>query len=44
MTPFEALYGRRCRILVCWDFIGQEGLLGLDIVQQTMDKIQIIKK
>ncbi|KAI3675352.1 hypothetical protein L1987_84941 [Smallanthus sonchifolius] len=26
MPPFEALYGRKCRTLVCWGEIGQREL------------------
>ena len=28
MSPFEALYGRKCRSPVCWDDIGEQKLLG----------------
>jgi len=44
MAPFEALYGRRCRTLLCWSEVGDGQLLGPDLVQQTTEKIQIIKK
>ena len=44
MAPFEALYGRRCRTPVCWDDVGERKLLGPDIVLQTTDKIQLIRK
>ena len=42
-TPYKALYGRKCRSPICWDDIGERRLLGPKIVQQTMDKIQVIK-
>ena len=32
MTPFKALYGRRCRSLVCWDDVGEKKLLGPELV------------
>ncbi|KAA0048216.1 ty3-gypsy retrotransposon protein [Cucumis melo var. makuwa] len=35
MTPFESLYGRCCRSLVCWGEIGERRLLGLKLVQTT---------
>jgi len=35
MTPFEALYGRRCRTLLCWYESGESVLLGLGVVQET---------
>ncbi|RVW73048.1 putative mitochondrial protein [Vitis vinifera] len=39
MTPFEALYGRRCRSLVCWDDVGEKKLLGPELVQLTIEKL-----
>ena len=32
MTPFEALYGRKCRTLVCWDEVGERRLVGPELV------------
>ena len=26
MAPYEALYGRKCRTLVCWDEVGERKL------------------
>ena len=43
MAPFEALYGRKCRTLVCWDEVGEGRLIGPELVQITLDKIQIIR-
>ena len=43
-APYEALYGRKCRFPLCWDDVGQRRLLGPEIVQQTIDKIQVIKE
>ena len=43
-TPYEALYGRKCRSPICWDDVGERRLLGPEIVQQTVDKIQVIKE
>ena len=42
MAPFEALYGRKCRTPVCWDKVGDRRLIGLELVQITLDKIQIV--
>ena len=42
MTPYEALYGRKCRSLICWNDVGERKLLGLDLVQVTTEKIQLI--
>ena len=44
MAPYEALYGRKCRSPICWDEIGEKKLLGPELVQKTIDKIQIIRE
>ncbi|KAL0417133.1 UNVERIFIED_CONTAM: Transposon Tf2-11 polyprotein [Sesamum latifolium] len=44
MAPYEALYGRRCRSPVCWDIEGLQQLEGPELVQETVKKIQIVKK
>ena len=43
MAPYEALYGRKCRSPLYWDREGIEILEGPEIVQMTVDKIDIIK-
>ena len=35
MAPFEALYGRKCRNLVCWVEVGERRLVGPELVQIT---------
>ena len=32
MTPFEALYGRKCRTPVCWDEGGERRQVGSELV------------
>ena len=44
MSPFKALYGRRCRSLVCWDDVGEKKLLGPELVQLTVEKVSLIKE
>ena len=44
MAPYEALYGRPCRSLSCWVEDGERGLLGPEIVQETSEKIKLIKE
>jgi hypothetical protein len=45
MTSYEALYGRKCRSSpLYWDEVGERQLLGPEIVQDTKDKIVIIRK
>nr|GEV20943.1 putative reverse transcriptase domain-containing protein [Tanacetum cinerariifolium] len=43
-TPFEALYGRKCRTPIAWAELREGKLLGPDIVQETTEKIVLIKK
>ncbi|KAA0032401.1 retrotransposon protein, putative, Ty3-gypsy subclass [Cucumis melo var. makuwa] len=43
MTSFEALYGRSCRSPVCWREVGEQRLLGLELVQNTNAAIQKIR-
>ncbi|KAK4389735.1 Retrovirus-related Pol polyprotein from transposon.6 [Sesamum angolense] len=44
MTPYAALYGRKCRDLICWDIEGLRQLEGPELVQQMVDKIPTVKK
>ncbi|RVW23655.1 hypothetical protein CK203_093952 [Vitis vinifera] len=44
MTPFEALYDKRCRSPICWDDVGKKNLLGPELVQLTVEKVSLIKK
>ncbi|GJS19070.1 putative reverse transcriptase domain-containing protein [Tanacetum coccineum] len=41
---FEALYGQKCRSPVCWAEDGEVQLTGLEIVQETTEKIIQIKQ
>ncbi|XP_060216472.1 uncharacterized protein LOC132643955 [Lycium barbarum] len=43
MPPYEALYGRKCRTPLCWNEVGERKLVGPEIVQQTEDKVKVIK-
>ncbi|GJW95744.1 putative reverse transcriptase domain-containing protein [Tanacetum coccineum] len=43
-APFEALYGQKCRSLVCWAEVGEVQLTGPEIVQETIEKIIQIKQ
>ena len=43
MAPFKALYGRKCRTLVCWDEVGERRLIGKELVHITLDKILIVR-
>nr|GEU67566.1 reverse transcriptase domain-containing protein [Tanacetum cinerariifolium] len=42
--PFEALYGRKCMSHVLWAEIRESTLTGLELVQETTDKVVFVKE
>ncbi|GJS80183.1 putative reverse transcriptase domain-containing protein [Tanacetum coccineum] len=44
VAPYEALYGRKCRSLVCWAEVGEAQLTGPELIQETTEKIVLIKQ
>ncbi|GJT25083.1 putative reverse transcriptase domain-containing protein [Tanacetum coccineum] len=42
-APYEALYGRKCRSLVCWSEVGDSQLTGPELICDTTEKIIHIK-
>ncbi|GJS57009.1 putative reverse transcriptase domain-containing protein [Tanacetum coccineum] len=43
-APFEALYGRKCRSPVLWAEIRESSLIRPELVQETTDKVVLIKE
>ncbi|GJZ31892.1 reverse transcriptase domain-containing protein [Tanacetum coccineum] len=43
-APFEALYGTKCRSPVLWAEVGEGSLIRPELVQETTDKVVIIKE
>ncbi|GJX28659.1 homeodomain-like protein [Tanacetum coccineum] len=43
-VPFKALYGRKCRSPVLWAEIRENRLIGPEMVQETTDKVVLIKE
>ncbi|GKD33687.1 putative reverse transcriptase domain-containing protein [Tanacetum coccineum] len=43
VSPFEALYGRKCRSPICWDEVRDSQLTVLEIIHETTEKIIQIK-
>ena len=39
MTPYEALYGRKCRTPVCWTDLNEYKVISPDIVKETEEKV-----
>ncbi|KAL0543857.1 hypothetical protein IC582_018962 [Cucumis melo] len=44
MAPYEALYGRPCKTLVCWNEVGERKLVGPELVQTTTNNIKLIRE
>ncbi|GJY86377.1 putative reverse transcriptase domain-containing protein [Tanacetum coccineum] len=42
-APYEALYERKCRSLVCWSEVGDSQLTGPELIRDTTEKIVQIK-
>ena len=40
---YEALYGHKCRSQISWFEVGKASLIGLDLVHEVMEKVQIIR-
>ncbi|GJW99293.1 putative reverse transcriptase domain-containing protein [Tanacetum coccineum] len=44
VIDFGALYGRKCRSPVLWAEIGESSLIGPELIQETTDKVMLIKE
>jgi hypothetical protein len=44
MTPFEALYGRKCRTPLNWVEPGERRLYGIDFVKEAEEQVRAIQK
>ncbi|GKE85260.1 putative reverse transcriptase domain-containing protein [Tanacetum coccineum] len=43
-APYEALYGRKCRSPVYWAEVGEAQLTGPELIQETIEKVVLIKQ
>ncbi|GJY49610.1 putative reverse transcriptase domain-containing protein [Tanacetum coccineum] len=43
-APYEALYGQKCRSPVCWAKVGEAQLTGPEMIQETTEKIVLIRQ
>jgi transposase InsO family protein len=43
-SPFEALYGRKCRTPLYWDQIGERQVFGSDIVEEAEQLVQQVRE
>jgi hypothetical protein len=44
MSPFEALYRRKCRTPLYWSETGERQLFGADIIREAEKQVQIIRE
>ncbi|XP_055800364.1 uncharacterized protein LOC129869770 [Solanum dulcamara] len=44
MAPYEALYGRKCRSPIGWFDVGETKLIGLNLIQQAVEKVKLIQE
>ena len=44
MVPYEALYGKPCRSLICWIEMGESSITGPDLIRDTLEKVGMIQK
>jgi len=44
MAPFEALHGRKCIAPLCWSNLGDALSLGLELMQETIEKTKKIRE
>ena len=42
MVPYGALYGRKSRTPLCWTEVGDDRILGPEIIRETTEKIRMI--
>ena len=43
MSPYEALYGRKCRSSIRWFEFGNRQLLGPNIIKDAVSKLELIR-
>ena len=44
ITPYEALYGRKCRTSLCWTELSEKKIIGPDLIQETEEKVKMIRE
>ena len=44
MASYEALYGRPCRSPICWTEMGERPTTGPDLVRDTSERLELIRK
>jgi hypothetical protein len=44
MSPFEALYGRKCRTPLYWDQTGERQFFGPKLIQEAEEQVRIVRE
>jgi hypothetical protein len=44
MTPFEFLYGRKCRTPLFWNELGENQVFGPDILREAEKQVQMVRE
>ncbi|XP_043725740.1 uncharacterized protein LOC122672311 [Telopea speciosissima] len=44
IAPFEAQYGKKCHTPLYWDKVGERCILGLELIQASYEKVDLIHK
>ena len=44
MAPYEALYGRPCRLPLCWTEVEENSIPDLDLIRDTFEKVSLIRQ
>jgi hypothetical protein len=44
MSPFEDLYGRKCRTPLYWAQTGERQFFGIEIIQETEEQVRMIRE
>ena len=44
MVPYKDLYGRKCRTPLCRTELSKKNVIGPDLIQETKEKVKMIKE
>ena len=44
MAPYKALYGRKCRTPLCWTELSEKQIIGPDLIQETEEKVKVVRE
>nr|GFB88623.1 putative nucleotidyltransferase, ribonuclease H [Tanacetum cinerariifolium] len=43
-APYERLYGRKCRVPICWNVVGERVINGPELIEVTNEKVTVAKE